>query len=228
MSRIIDISPPVHPGIAVWPGDTPFSVETLVDFESGGNLVLSTIRSTVHLGAHADGPRHYTPGGADIAARDPARYLGPCRVVRVEGTRGRRVTPADIEANLPPGVSDEVSDGGPAPLTPRVLLHTGSFPDPDTWNADFAALSPELVAWLHDRGVQLVGIDTPSIDPMTSKALESHNAVAARDMAVLEGLVLGHVEPGVYTLVALPLPLVGVDASPVRAVLIEGPLDAVG
>ncbi len=226
--RILDISPPVHAGIAVWPGDTPFSVETLVDFETGGNLVLSTIRSTVHLGAHADGPRHYTPGGADIGSRDVARYLGPCRVVRVAGTRGRRVLPSDLPAALFEAVSDKVSDGNPAPWTPRVLLHTGSFPDPDRWNDDFAALSPELVAYLHDRGVGLIGIDTPSIDPMSSKALEAHNAVADRDMAVLEGLVLGHVPPGVYTLVALPLRLQGVDASPVRAVLIEGPLGYAG
>jgi arylformamidase len=110
------------------------------------------------------------------------------------------------------------------PITaPRVLFYTGSFPDPNQWNSDFAALSPELIAWLHDDcGVHLVGIDTPSIDPQSSKGLESHHAVAARDMAVLEGLVLGEVSAGTYTLVAFPLRLEGADASPVRAVLLDG------
>jgi arylformamidase len=66
-----------------------------------------------------------------------------------------------------------------------------------------------------------VGIDTPSIDPADSKDLPSHAMVAAHDLAILEGVVLDHVEDGVYTLVALPLRLEGADASPVRAVLVE-------
>jgi arylformamidase len=103
-----------------------------------------------------------------------------------------------------------------------VLLRTGTFPDPDQWNEDFAALSPELVHALAAQGVRLVGIDTPSVDPMTSKALEAHNAVADHDMAVLEGVVLDAVPPGLYTLVALPLRIEGADASPVRAVLVAG------
>lgn len=202
---LIDISPPLHPGIGVWPGDTPMSRQVLVDFEGGGNLELSTLRSTVHLGAHADAPSHYAAGAPDIAGRALDRYFGPCEVVVVNVARGARIQPGDL----------------PAPITaPRVLLRTGTFPDPDAFNEDFAALSPELVAHLHSQGVHLVGIDTPSVDPFSSKALESHQAIAERDMAVLEGLVLGHVEPGHYTLVALPLRLVGFDASPVRAALI--------
>ena len=38
-------------------------------------------------------------------------------------------------------------------------------------------------------------------------------------MAILEGLVLDRVPEGLYELIALPLPLAGFDASPVRAVL---------
>ena len=202
---LIDISPPLHPGIGVWPGDTPMSREVLVAFEGGGNLELSTLRSTVHLGAHADAPSHYRAGAADISSRALDRYYGPCEVVTVDVAPGARILPSDL----------------PGPVqAPRVLLRTGSFPDPDVFNTDFAALSPELVAHLHQQGVRLIGIDTPSVDPFDSKALESHQALADRDMAVLEGLVLMHVDPGAYTLIALPLRLVGFDASPVRAALL--------
>lgn len=201
---LIDISPPLHPGVAVWPGDTPLSRERLLGFEGGGNLELSTLHTTVHAGAHADAPSHYRAGAADIASRGLDRYYGPCEVVSVDVAPGARIQPADL----------------PGPVgAPRVLLRTGTFPDPDTFREDFAALSPALVAHLYDQGVRLIGIDTPSVDPFSSKALESHQAIADRDMAVLEGLVLGHVAPGRYTLVALPLRLVGFDASPVRAAL---------
>ncbi|MFK7930617.1 MAG: cyclase family protein [Myxococcota bacterium] len=142
-----------------------------------------------------------------MASRDPARYLGPCQVIRVDVNRGERIHPEHLTASI---------------QAPRVLFHTGTFPDPNDWNDDFAALSPELIEWLHDQGVHLVGLDTPSIDLKASTAMESHQAVADRDLAILEGLVLTDVTPGVYTLIALPLPLVGFDASPVRAVLVDG------
>jgi hypothetical protein len=69
------------------------------------------------------------------------------------------------------------------------------------------------------RGVVLIGIDTPSVDPFDSKALEAHQALAEHDMANLEGLVLDHVAEGEYELIALPLRIAGADGSPVRAVL---------
>lgn len=206
MTRLIDISPRVHAGIAVWPGDVAFRRDVTCAIADGANLDLSSITTTVHVGAHTDAPSHYAATGPTIEARPLERYYGPCQVVRVSGVRGRRIVPADLTV----------------PITaPRVLFHTGSFPDPDAWNEDFAALSPELVGWLADRGVTLVGLDTPSVDLMHDKALESHTAIAARDMAILEGVVLDGVEPGVYTLIALPLKLVGADASPVRAVLVD-------
>ncbi len=83
------------------------------------------------------------------------------------------------------------------------------------------ALDPALVDELHVRGVRLVGVDTPSVDLFESKELPAHRRFLAHGMAILEGLVLGAVPDGFYELIALPLPLVGFDASPVRAVLRE-------
>jgi arylformamidase len=111
----------------------------------------------------------------------------------------------------------------PTPIVaPRVLFATGTFPDPEQFNTDFAALSPELVEHLNGLGVKLVGIDTPSVDPFDSKELPAHRTFLKHDMAILEGLVLAGVPAGVYEVIALPLRLVGFDASPVRAVL-RGP-----
>ena len=107
----------------------------------------------------------------------------------------------------------------PIHLTPRVLFATGTYPDPQNWNSDFAALSVELIDFLHHRGVITVGIDTPSVDLFDSKDLPAHKAMLRHDMAILEGLVLKDVPEGIYELIALPLPLVGFDASPVRAIL---------
>jgi arylformamidase len=200
-----DLSPEISEAIAVFPGDTPFRRESLLSFAGGANLDLSTIRTTVHLGAHTDAPCHYHPEGVGIAERPLDLYLGPAQVIHVHLPRGERIRPEHID--------------GREILAPRVLFGTGSFPDPDRWNSDFNSLSPELVDWLHARGVILVGIDTPSVDPEQSKALESHQAIYRHDLAVLEGIVLAGVPEGVYEFAALPLRLKGADASPVRAVL---------
>jgi arylformamidase len=101
----------------------------------------------------------------------------------------------------------------------RVLLRTGTYPDPEHFNEDFSALSPELVDDLHGKGVRLIGIDTPSVDLFDSKDLPAHKMFLKHDMAILEGIVLADVPEGLYELIALPLKLVGFDASPVRAIL---------
>ncbi len=206
--KLYDITPCVSERLAVWPGDTPVRREVLMDMARGDNLTLSTLHSTVHLGAHADAPNHYGRDAGAIAERPLEPYLGRCVVHDVEIGRGERV-PADAV---------------PQPASaPRVLLKTGTFPDPDRFNRDFAALSVELVDRLHDQGVVLIGIDAPSVDLFDSKELPAHQAFLRNDMAILEGLVLAEVPAGEYELIALPLKLEGFDASPVRAVLRELP-----
>ncbi len=201
---LYDISPPISERLRVWPGDTAPSREILCDMMNGDSITLSTLHATVHLGAHADAPCHYGLHGPGIHLRPLDLYLGPCQVVRLHPPRGTRITPDMLRT----------------PITaPRLLIATGTYSDPEQFNEDFAALSPELVHGLHEQGVKLVGIDTPSVDLFDSKDLPAHRAFLACDMAILEGLVLNDVPEGTYELIALPLRLVGFDASPVRAIL---------
>jgi arylformamidase len=202
--KLYDISPPIGPDLAVWPGDTPFSREVLMDMGQGANITLSTLRATVHHGSHADAPSHYGIDAPGIDRRDLALYLGPCQVLRVAVGRGGLVGPGHLPKSL---------------AADRVLFATGTFPDPTRFHTDFAALAPDLIVALRDRGVRLVGVDTPSVDSFDSKDLPAHRACLAADMAILEGLVLADVPEGVYELIAPPLRLVDCDASPVRAIL---------
>jgi arylformamidase len=201
---IYDISPPISPRLAVWPGDTPPTREVLCDISRGDNITLSTLRATVHLGAHADAPSHYGKDAPAIDARSLDYYVGPCEVVRAGAKRKQRISIPDF-----------------VPRAQRVLLATDTFSDPESFNTDFAAYDPAFIEALHEKGVTLIGIDTPSIDLFESKNLPSHHAVLRNDMAILEGLVLREVPAGVYELIALPLKLAGFDASPVRAILRE-------
>lgn len=207
MAQLIDISPEISEKTAVFPGDVPFKRDVAFDMTKGDHMTLSSITTTVHVGAHTDAPNHYDKKGASIAARNLDFYLGPCQVVTVKLKKGERILPKHLR-----GVKIE---------TPRVLFRTESFPNPNKWNSDFNALSPELIDELAGQGVKLVGIDTPSIDPADSKKLESHAAVAKHGLAILEGIILDKTRDKIYELIALPLKIRGADASPVRAVLLE-------
>jgi arylformamidase len=122
-------------------------------------------------------------------------------------------------------------------LPPRVLLRTYRTAPTVTWDSAFCAVAPETIDLFASKGVKLVGIDTPSLDPQESKTMDAHHRIRAHRMAILEGIVLDAVAPGDYELIALPLKLTTLDASPVRAVLralpdapaaasIDEPLDA--
>jgi len=198
---------------------TPVTRNVLCEIEKGANITLSGVTATLHLGAHADGPNHYSHPAPGVGERSLAYFLGPCQVVDAPVARGTRVRVEDLRL------------GSAGIVAPRVLIRTETFADFEKWNQDFAGLSPELVAFLAAanvsagdpsvaaRGVVTVGVDTPSVDLQASKDLPAHKAVARFDMQILEGLALKGVPAGVYELIALPLRMVGWDASPVRAVL---------
>jgi len=199
-----DISPTISAAIPVWPGDTPFDASPTWDIKDGCPVRVSRMTMTTHLGAHTDAPSHYDPQGQSIDAVGLAPYLGPCRVIHCTGNR--TVTPADVAAHL---------DGVPA----RVLLRTYARAPRTAWDPDFPAIAAATIALLAAKGVILVGTDAASLDPQDSKTLDAHHAVRRHGMAILEGIVLDDVPPGDYELIALPLKLAGMDASPVRAVL---------
>lgn len=205
---LYDISPPIRPGIPVWPGDTPYRAELSWAIGRGDPVNVSALTTTPHLGAHADAPFHVDDTGAAIAELPLEPFWGPCRVVEVPP-----------EPLIAPEHLGGVDLGDP----PRILLKTGSVTDRDRFPEEFSALAPELARALGRAGCRLVGLDTPSVDPFDSKELPAHHALVAAGVVNLEGLLLQEVPPGLYELAALPLRLEGLDASPVRAVLRPSP-----
>jgi arylformamidase len=205
--RLWDISQPLRPELPVWPGDTPFQSSPKWTLGPGSPVNVAAFTASTHSGAHADAPLHYDPAGAsiDAVALDP--YLGPCLLVDARAC-GALIEPDFVEANVPPGAE-------------RVLFRTYQRFPRDAWTSVFTAVHPAAITALAERGVRLIGLDSPSLDPQNSKTMDAHLAILHTDMRVLEGLVLDEPPPGEYELIALPLRLAGLDASPVRAVLRE-------
>ena len=206
--RIIDISQPVSRAVAVWPGDQPFEISWTLEQARGHSVNVAALTMSAHTGTHTDGGFHVSPDGTRAADLPLDAYVGQAVVV---DARGR---------DLDERILDDV-----APGVTRVLFRTRDEVDASVFPAEFKSPTEGLARRLVDAGVRLVGSDAPSMDHVDSKTLDTHHILVDAGVAVLENLVLSNVEPGVYTLIALPLKLVEADSSPVRAVLVQGEIE---
>jgi arylformamidase len=193
--RIIDISRWIDQDTAAWPGDVPFSSRVVSSLAEGSAFASACFTMSAHLGTHADAPAHVIEDGASIGRQPLDAYLGPARVMDLPG-RGE----------VGPDALPKKSLGAA-----RILFRTRGA----------AFLSPLAAIALAEKGAILVGTDADSIDALDAEDLPAHQALLARGVAILECLDLEDVAPGDYQLVALPLKFSGLDASPVRAVLVE-------
>ena len=209
MPNIWDISPPLQANTPVFPGDTAYQQHWSATLGPGCPVNVSAITLSPHAGAHADAPLHYDPQGEAAGALDLAPYLGPCRVIHAMGC-GPLVEWRHIEHAL-------------TDVPARVLVRVYQRMPQTQFDPNLPAFAPDTVEQLADLGVLLIGTDSASIDPASSKALHSHQVIRQRNLRVLENLLLDDVPEGDYELIALPLKLMTADASPVRAVLRELP-----
>lgn len=216
MKKLWDISPFIDTQSPVFPGDTAYSQTEHFRLGPDCPVNVAAITLSPHTGAHGDAPLHYAAHAPAIGELSLAPYLGLCRVIHGRPQAGATALGPLV---LPEHIAHALND-----LPPRVLLRTSAQAS-QSW-AQFTAIAPETLALLHRQcqvsphgNLQLVGIDTPSVDPADSFALPTHHLLLAHDLRVLENLVLDEVPEGDYELIALPLKLRHSDASPVRAVL---------
>jgi arylformamidase len=202
--KLFDITIPICPTLAVWPGDTPFALTWNQRIEHGDSVNVCSVTMSTHTGSHVDAPNHFLTDGSGVDTCDLARYWGPAVVVDVTGAI--EITVADLQ-------------GIDLRHTPRVLFKTLAWVDHETFPIEVPVMADDVPSYLHDQGVVLIGVDVPSVDKLASKDLPNHHRLTAHGIAILEALDLSRVSTGVYELIALPLKLVGADGSPVRAVL---------
>ncbi|MBI3449766.1 MAG: cyclase family protein [Acidobacteria bacterium] len=211
---IRDITRPLGTGFPSWPGDPPVEITRIASMSAGGACDVSRLSFGAHAGTHVDAPSHVRPGGGAIDSVALDSLIGDARVIHLPGD-----APIGWDA-----ISRHLEGAGPGALHGgRLLIRTGSAETVPYLPPSFASLTPEAARRLVERGVRLVGIDTPSVDAPGAAGLPVHRVFAEADVAVLEWLDLRAIAPGRYHLVALPLRLTGVEASPIRAILIDPP-----
>jgi kynurenine formamidase len=202
--RIVDLSQPVETGPPVFPGDGPVRVTILG--QASGNL--SRIEMCVHTGTHMDAPFHFFDDAAAIDRIPLDRCIGPARLIDLRGIAPKQ----EIRR-------EHLQGGRNAPLRAHAaILNTGWSKQ---WGApryfdDHPCLTADAAQFLVDCGVQLVGVDMPSVDRAPYPA---HRILLRAGVPIVENLTnLEAIGAGLFQLLVLPLKLAGRDGSPVRAV----------
>lgn len=210
--KVIDISQPVTSETACFPGDSPFFKQMTLTFKDSRVVNLTKLTMSPHVGTHADAPIHCygdLESGQDTAGSMPLEpFVGPALVIDLSPTR-QALTVRSIFEKLH-------SVNIPA----RILVKTARQIKYEIFEDEYAYFDVELIDYLAERGVRLLGIDTPSVDYVQAKILSAHAALIKRHMYWLENLDLTEVSEGEYFLCALPLKFMELEASPVRAVLL--------
>ena len=195
---IYDVTQPLYPGMAVYPGDPEVNFKKVLGIDGDGVEVHSVSLGT-HTGTHIDAPRHILKEGKTVDRINPAVLVGSAGLYEIEGI-------GKIGLENISGLK----------MGRRVIIKTGF----NINNGEITAyphILPDAARFLASCRISLLGIDTPSVDPPGRD--HCHRILLEAGIVIVENLKLEEVPPGKYELLCLPLLLVGVDGSPARVLL---------
>lgn len=204
--KLIDVTVPLDPNLATYPGNTPFSLEGIKRLAKGDSSNVSTLHLSAHAGTHVDAPRHFFDDGGGVESLPLEMLCGRTRVVEL--TTRKAVTVEDLAGF---DLREDV----------RLLLKTANsrlWGTPE-FHADFIGVSEGAARFLVDRGVKVLGVDYLSVEPYKTPGAPTHHVLLGAGVIVIEGLNLRDVEPGSYEMFCLPLAVVGADGAPARVIL---------
>ena len=210
--KLYDISLPVQAGMVTWPGHPPVTLERFRKMEEGARCNVSRLEMGTHAGTHVDAPYHFVNDGFTVEQLPLDVLVGPAQVVAFPDH-------VDIiDAHL-------LEAAGIPSGTHRLLCKTRNSAlwarNEPAFDTHFVALSADAADWLVAQGIGLVGVDYLSVATYLEPGGSTHLALLSANVVIVEGLDLSAVDPGSYTLVCLPLKLVGSDGAPARAILIQ-------
>lgn len=172
-------------------GDPEPRLSYIKQMRYGDEYNLSFIALSPHNSTHADAPKHFLNNGKTIEKAPLHKFIGKARVVEAAGELGRE----EMKELLQP--SDE-----------RLLIKGD------------ATITKEGAKVIVNSGLLLIGVAGASV-ANSADTVATHRILLQSEVAILENLYLDEIVPDCYFLMAQPLKWAGVEASPVRAVLMK-------
>ncbi len=200
--------------------DLQFAMEVLKEHDApgGAGQIVRGVHMRLHAGSHVDAPEHNVRGGTQIHQLPLDLFIGDAVVADLRDKMpSKPITESDLERTV----------GGIVKRGDRVLLRTDLNNAYDGGSNEWMKASPYLTIgatqWFIDKGVAIVGYDfyhgndepgSPRVFH-NSRTLSEHGIITMPYLKNLDRIASKRV-----TLIALPLNIIGAEASPVRAVVL--------
>lgn len=224
--KLVDLTHSFGDTTATYPGDPPFVYERDAERRADGSWsATGSIRGPEAAGTHLIAPMRFAEGRLGTDQIPLTRFVGPIRVVDV---RARMRDRGPLTVGLE-DLEQHERRHGRIPRGAAVLVRTGwdqYWRTPERYFGSLEAprhpgLSAELARTLVDKGVDVVGIDGPSIDPVDASGARATRILGESDVPALANLTgLDQLPPLGATLIALPLKIERGAGGPTRVVAI--------
>ena len=208
----IDLTLTISKNTPTFPGSPKpqfISWSTLKD--DGYNLEMLFLSS--HTGTHVDAPFHFNCSGTSIHQIPVSRFCGEALLMKVDIGKNQVIMKKDIQRFE--DRTEKISRGS------SIFFFTGwqKFLKNDNYFVENPGLSECAALYLASKQINLVGIDSPSIDRGSDSKFSAHRILLENDILVVENLAnLGKISKHRFRFAVLPLKLRGATGSPVRAV----------
>ena len=214
--RVVDLSHPIEGSMPVFPLDPapvvlPWARMPSQPYDS------EVLHLSSHTGTHMDAPSHFIQGAGAIDEVSLERCVVPGVLLDLRATgRGGLIDPAALRLA-------EERRGSPVAEGDAALLWTGWS---RRWRSrdfltHYPGLSEEGARYLAERRVAIVGVDSANVDHPEAGHFPAHRTLLGAGIPIVENLArLGAIRSRNFTLVLLPLGIVGATGSPVRAVAV--------
>jgi kynurenine formamidase len=211
--RIIDLTLPLRRGMRGVDWEPKFTVE-----RDGWNA--TTLHLYSHAGTHMDAQVHFAAGPETIDRIPLERCCGVARVAHLPD-----VSPKELLTLAHLGAIESTFRPGEV-----LLLATGwsrFVDDSAVYRDGLPRIGDDLAAWCVERGVKLLGVETPSVADVNDLAelTRIHQTLLGGGVTIVEGLTNLYqlrVGEGEAWFIAAPLPIVGGDGCPCRAFALVG------
>lgn len=204
--KIFDISMNIHPDMAVYNNseEKKPNISVQKDFTTG-KYYESVLEMNLHTGTHLDAPLHMIEKGDTLDNLDLSKVITKCKVIDLTHLE-ERISANDLN-NREIKREDFI-----------IFKTKNSFTE--GFDKNFVYLDTSGAQYLKNAGIKGVGIDSLGIE-RSQPDHSTHITLLSSGIVILEGLRLADVPEGEYLLFAAPIKINGVEAAPVRAVLVS-------